>query len=270
MKFNANTIPVALAAAVVSALVAGCSREDASAAVQDIGTTVGELVTPEAGNPDNTLVVRQAKLKERRRQNTQWTPENISAHPDLYLRQCQEDVRAAIAQYDALLLDMRRIRNENVRTADEAGKEAERLNRFIDEAKPLFADEGTAYPVTVSGFTFTKDQFVKKLRDAIKDRNRFEAAAAPARQRAKAAEVRIGQIEKAKESAEDALRDLETKLADVKANKALTGVNGIRDSVNGILDLAGGIQSDIVDTSVLGEPSAAESDDEFIRNALGL
>ena len=254
-----------------AALLSGCSREDASAVVQDARTTIGELVTPESGNPDHMLVVRQAKLKERRRQNTQWTPENISAHPELYLQQCQEDVKAAIDQYDAILLSLRKLRNENERKVKEAKAEVSRLNRFIEEAKPFYADENTSYPVTVSGFTFTKEQFVKQLRAAIKDRDRREGEATPAHQRAKAAEARISQVEKARESAEDTLRSLETKLADVKANKALSDVGDSTDTVNGILDYADGIQGGAeIPLDVLGEPSAAESDDAFIRNALGL
>ena len=269
---NMKTATVLLSLLAAAALLlAGCSREDASAVVQDARTTLGELVTPESGNPDNMLVVRQAKLKERRRQNTQWTPENISAHPELYLQQCQDDVKAAIDQYDAILLSLRKLRNENERKVKESEAEVARLNRFIEEAKPFYADENTAYPVTVSGFAFTKEQFVKQLRAAIKDRDRRQGEATPARQRAKAAEARISQVEKARESAEDTLRSLATKLADVKANKALSDVGGIKDTVNGILDYADGIQGGAeIPLDVLGEPSAAESDDAFIRNALGL
>lgn len=267
MKTTISLFPLLAAAA----LLAGCSREDAASAVQDARTTIGELITPESGNPDNMLVVRQAKLKERRRQNTQWTPENISAHPELYLQECQEDVKAAIAQYDAILLSLRKLRNENERKVRESDAEVARLNRFIEEAKPFFADENTVYPVTVSGFSFTKEQFVKQLRAAIKDRDRRQGETASSRQRAKAAEARISQIERAKESAEDTLRSLETKLADVKANKALSDVGGIKDTVNGILDFADGIQDGAeIPLDVLGEPSASESDDAFIRNALGL
>lgn len=264
-------LPLSLLLAATTLLVAGCSREDASATVKNVRTTVGELVTPDSGNPDDMLVVRQAKLKERRRQNTQWTAENISAHPDLYIQQCQEDVQAAISQYDAILLSIRRLRNENARKAEEAEQEVARLTRFIDEAKPFFADENTVYPVTVSGFTFSKDEFLKTLRRAIKDRERHQAAAAPARQRVKVADVRLSQVENAKESAEETLRTLAMKLEDVKANKALTGVNGIKDTVSGILDFADAIQQGgEIPLDVIGTPDGAESDAAFIRSALGL
>lgn len=266
-----NTTKTFLIAAAAAVAAAGCSREDVSAVAQDVRTTVGEAITPALGNPDNTLVVRQAKLKERKRQNTTWTEENIAKHPDLYLRQCQEDVKTAIEQYDAALISARRIRNENKRAVDEAKAEVERLSRFVDEAKPLFADPGTVYPVTVSGFKFTKEQFTKQLRNALKDRKRRQEIAESAAQRLTLAEARISQFEKARENAEDALRTLDAKLADVKANAALVGVGGIKASVNSILDTAGAVQTNFDDlTSVVGLPSAAESDDAFIRSELGL
>lgn len=255
----------------IAAVLCGCSREDARTAVQDAQTTIGEFFTPESGNPDQTLVVRQAKLKERRKQNTTWTAENIAAHPELYLEQCREDVEAAIGQYDAILLSLRKLRNEDGRKAREAEEDAARLNRFIEEAKPFYADENTVYPVTVSGFAFTKEQFVKKLREVIVERDRRQGDVAPALQRAKAAEARIDQVERARESAKDTIRSLEAKLADVKANKALSDVSGIKESVAGILDFADGIQSGLdIPVDILGEPSASESDDAFIRRALGL
>ncbi len=260
-----------LAAAATAVTFVGCSREDAANVIQGARTSVGEAITPELGNPDKTLVVRQAKLKERKRQNTTWTEENIAKHPDLYLRQCQEDIKAAIEQYDAALITARRIRNENKRTVDEAQKEVERLSRFVDEAKPLFADPETVYPVKVSGFTFTKEQFTKQLRNALKERKRKQEVAASSSQRLTLAETRIAQFEKAREDAEDALRSIDAKLADVKANAALTGVGSIKDSVASILDTAGAVQTDFGDlTSVVGLPSAAESDDAFIRAELGL
>lgn len=269
MDKSFSSIAIVVATAVFFAV--GCSREDAAAVIQDARTTVGEAITPELGNPDKTLVVRQAKLKERRRQNTTWTEENIARHPELYLRQCQEDVKAAIEQYDAALITARRIRNENSRIVEESKKEIDRLSRFVEEAKPVFANPDTVYPVKVSGFTFSKEQFTKQLRNALKDRKRRQEVAASASQRLTLAEARISQFEKAKEDAEDALRSLDAKLADVKANTALTGVGGIKDSVASILDTAGAVQTDFGDlTAVIGLPSAAESDDAFIRAELGL
>ena len=251
------------------AFLAGCSREDASTAMQDARTAVGEFITPSSGKPDDMLVVRQAKLKERRRQNTTWTAENITAHPDLFLQQCMEDVNAAIGEYKAILFSLRTLFNENERKASEAEETVARLTRFIEEAKPYYADEGTVYPVTVSGFSFTREEFVEKLREAIKERSLAESFVAPARKRAKVAKIRIAQVEKAKELAEDALRSLKMSLEDVKASKALTGVKGIQDTVKEILDRANAIQDyDKIPLDTLGEPT--DSDDAFIRKALGL
>lgn len=263
---------LAILAVIGATALPGCSREDAAAAAADVRTTVGELVTPEAGNPDNMLVVRQAKLKERRRQNTTWTEENIARHPDLYLQQCKEDVRMSIDQYDASLIAFRRIRNENQRIADEAVEEIARLTRFIEEAKPYFADENTAYPVTVSGFSLTKEQLTKTLRNSIKERMRREKSVEPARRRIAVAEARIARCEKGREEAEDALRTLEDRIADVKANKALSDVSGIRSSVASVVNMAGAIPTDPdgLPVDVVGEPSAAESDEAFVRAALGL
>lgn len=258
-----------LAAAAALAL-AGCSREDAKLAGENVKTTIGELVTPSADNPDNTLIVRQAQLKERKRQNTSWTDENISAHPDLYLRQCQEDITAAIAQYDALLLSMRKIKSAATRTADEAAGEIARFNRFLDEARPALADASTPFPVTVSGFSFTREQLIKQLSKAIKEKDRLAANADKSATRAKIAQVRIDKLEKAREAAQSTLRDIEEKIVEVKANKVLQGVDGIKSTVGGILDTITNLGDDEIPLDVLGAPSAAEEDEEFVRKALGL
>lgn len=267
MKTNIQSVITIMA--FVALTVTGCSREDAAVVGDNISTGIGELVTPETGNPDATLVVRKAKLAERRRQNTTWTDENIAKHPDLYLRKAREDLTASIDVLNANLLTFRKNKSEQQRAIETANNEIARLSRFIDEAKPIIAATNTVYPVTVSGFRFDKESFLKQLRKTIKDKERNEMTILSAERRLLVDKAQIGLLEKAKEEAEDAIRTIDDKIADLAATKTLSGTDGIKGSINKIIDTAIGIESDDIG-SIVGTPDTMQSDELFVREKLGL
>ncbi len=254
---------------VLSMMGFGCSKEDVATVKEDIQTTVGESVTPEVGNPDNTLVVRKAKLKERRRQNTEWTSENIAKHPDLYLRQAREDIKASIDVFDANLLSVRNIKNENKRRIEESKETIDRLSSFLNEAKPIFASTNIVYPVKVSGFRFDHESFLKQVRKSIKEKETNEAIIRDAEKLVLAAEARIALIEKQREKAEDAIRLIDVKIANLKAQTALVEVNGVQINVKEIVDTACAVDDGNIGDFV-GMPETMQSDEDYIRDKLGL
>lgn len=132
----------------------------------------GALPVPAAFGRDDEKprIVREAERRERERQNTQWTPENIRANPALFLQDMIAASDALKNKIEAQDIAFIRLKKQAARKVSEADSAIARYTKFLNEAKKQYKaakENGNAFPVNVNGFELSEEELSEKVADAL-------------------------------------------------------------------------------------------------------
>lgn len=268
-----STITIAVVAVAAFALwrLAGGKGGTADTAVENAKAGVAEAVLPEIGNPDATLVIRKAMLEQRKRENTEWTPANIQAHPDLYIEHCRKMLDGYSAQYGAAILETKTAIHRNEREIAAAEEEGAAYLGFLKAAKAALSDDAAEFPSKVGAYTYgSADQVrsaVVKTDAKLSERESFVAAKKAANE--ELATV-FADLEKDKEKVDRERQDLTVKKEQVQSGALRSQTDGIRSRIDALL---GGVDaiSDIENAApVPGRAAmpAVSAEDVFTRRGI--
>lgn len=192
-------------------------------------------------------VVREAERRERERQDTQWTPENIRDNPELFLRDaigaCDLLKDKIEAQDIAFIL----LKKSAARKVDDAGSMIRRYTKFLEEAKKqykLATAEGGSFPVTINGFELNEEELSDKVSDALERVELAEKQKATNSAIVKKVGIRQGVLKKKSRELRSIRRKLVLQLEQVKMNQALGEIDALSEVLGAIKDMAIEIDED--------------------------
>jgi len=191
----------------------------------------GALPVPAAFGRDDEKprIVREAERRERERQNTQWTPENIRANPALFLQDM-------IAASDAL---KNKIEAQDIAIA--------RYTKFLNEAKKQYKaakENGNAFPVNVNGFELSEEELSEKVADALERIELSKKSRATNSVVVKKVEIRQGVLKTKSRELRSIRRKLVLQLEQVKMNEALGEIDSFTEVLGVLKDMSLEISED--------------------------
>lgn len=198
------------------------------------------------------LIVANAALREEIRQQTEWTDENISKHPYLfiqdYIRKC-DDLKAKI---EAQTVTLTRMSKEAARKVEEADVIKARYSRFLDLANKAYdeAEASGKWPVVINGYEMDEEELCAKMEDAV---TRLELAEKDKKQNiviGKKVEIRKTMLKQKKRETINLRLKLVQQGEQVKMNEALAEIDGLKDVLGTISDMMVEIDEDPTKLSV--------------------
>lgn len=171
---NTNQIMLAIACAASVSVLASCSQSSREEAIDRVSDAAKTLNGKSDTTPD---IVKQQQKKDRERQNTQWTTENVTTHP---IEACNAKLDEIKSSEDKALIHYNRALSMKL-TAERAKRSADaetaKFTAFLDQAKPALkaAMADGKWPVEINGYSFSESGLRAKMTEALKKRASSEA-----------------------------------------------------------------------------------------------
>ena len=165
-----NKRAVAALLCVGSVLIVGCSKETRNEAIDRTtraakelnGTDPESLEKEQERTPD--IVARQQR-KERRRQNSEWTPENQAKHPVEYCQAQLETVARHMKQLEVQAHQVGTALSQTKRRISEANDLVTSLSDLLKKAMDGYrkAEAEKKWPMMLNGYPITQDKAKKTI-----------------------------------------------------------------------------------------------------------
>lgn len=178
-------------------------------------------------------VVREAERREERRQNETWTPENIRAHPDLFLKDAISACDALNVKIESQNIAFLRLKKQAERNVSESESAIKRYSKFLNEAKTQYkkAQKDDSWPVVINGFELTQEELEEKIADALERVDMAKTSSKTNTTIIKKIKIRQGVLKSKSRELVLIRRKLVLQAEQVKMNQAL----GEIDELTGIL-----------------------------------
>ncbi len=209
----------------------------------------GALPVPAAfgRNDEKPRIVREAERRERERQNTQWTPENIRANPALFLQDMIAASDALKNKIEAQDIAFIRLKKQAERKVSEADSAIARYTKFLNEAKKQYKaakENGNAFPVNVNGFELSEEELSEKVADALERIELSKKSRATNSVVVKKVEIRQGVLKTKSRELRSIRRKLVLQLEQVKMNEALGEIDAFTEVLGVLKDMSLEISED--------------------------
>lgn len=160
---------------VLVAGIMGCSREDRNEILDRINDAGKSLNGESAGSVPG--VVREQRRKERIRQDTHWTPENINAHPKEYCLSQIEYIDKLSRNLGGLLHELSVLEVQMRQELKDAKIMKEQITKFSDDAIAAYKNAmcSNQWPVLISGFSLSQVQLKRKIIEAAQQRRELDS-----------------------------------------------------------------------------------------------
>ena len=169
-----STRPMIIAVSLAAALCAGCSQESRDEAIDRATRAAKELNGRVDVTPD---IVKAQQKRERERQNSQWTIENVSEHPieacNAKIEEIDGKIKAAqIAYHRALSAKIASEESSRLANAD-----VEKYGEFLRLVRPAYkaAKGNGTWPIVVNSYTLNEESAKERILTAIKKRDAAKA-----------------------------------------------------------------------------------------------
>ena len=235
-----NTTSALLSILLATAVGAGCSQSSRDEAI-DRATQAAKALNGKADNtPD---VVKEQIKKEKERQNSQWTIENVSAHPieacNAKLEELDGKIEKAKVAYNRALSAQ-----ASAWTAKGAAEaEVAKYTAFLEAARPAYkaAKEDGKWPITVNGYSLGEEAAEEKILVALKKVGEFKAKV----EKASAQIDAMGRRMKEVKQTTDELNDRRDKVLEYRENIRSGQLQSEIKGLVGVLNEGGVKMSDI-------------------------
>lgn len=197
-------------------------------------------------------IVREQQRKERVRQNTTWTAENQTLHPIEYCQAQIEEIAKMSKHQDVALHRYLSAKSDLNRRISDAEAQVRSVEEFLARAKAAYrvADATNAWPMTVNGFTLTKEKAQEKIVEAA---NRLPTL----RQNISTYKANLVKLERRIDVATAEQRtlvkvreNLENTITNIKTQKIVDGEKGITDAINSLNASIESLNPDVNDVAV--------------------
>lgn len=232
--------------------VCGCSEDSREEAAERL-VTAGKAFTGEVRTDGNVpKVVAEQRRKERKRQNTEWTPENQALHPIEY---CQAQLETLSEYADQLSVQAHKCavaKNQALRGISDAEAEIAGIAQFLEDAKRAYreADASGKWPVTIRGFALSREKAQEKIVAAAEKRPVLQGVVARNKGLLASLEKKMLRVNEEQKNVVKIKERIQLTLNDLNLKKVVDGDNGISDALNAINDSLGALGTNYDDPSV--------------------
>ncbi len=248
--------------AALCALVVGCSDESRDAAIERMSNAAKEL---NGGEPDGTpRVVKEARAKEARRQNTKWTPENKSKYSLEYCREALEQLDKHEKSLKAVQLKLN-IEEQKCQTQH---KRLQTLKTKLDDLFPRLkqayknAEATNQWPIVLGTLRYDKEsartailEWKDKIDSLPSELSQVEVNRKRLQQRGRQVREELINLGKTREKIRLTISTLETK-------QIASGTSSVADSVKDI-DASLNAIDKVINDSTIDDVMMFETDAKF-------
>lgn len=233
----------------VAVALSGCSQEQREDAIDRVTSAAKELNGAASRTPS---IVAEARRKEKRRQDTQWTKENQANHPVEYCQAQLEELDALAKSLQVQVHSLAITKASIQRKRNEANDEIRRFSKALKDAKDAYrtAEATNKWPMALNGFQLSRERAEQKIVDMAQK-------IAMQKEVVEKGKNVLGSLEKKslKLDAEQrklvAIREkVQTTLEDLKTKQVVDGADGISDALDAISDSMVSLGVDVSDPSI--------------------
>jgi len=215
-----------------------------------------------------SAIIRKARDAEQKRQDAQWTSENIQKEPVLYLQSAIAECDKIAQRLDTQALSLGTKKNQSSREVTAQAAECIIYQKFLETAKIKYREMSAskAWPTVMNGVTLTEDQLKRKIVEAHQKTEACSTLGNVHQQNVIKLERKLAEIEQKQQEVIDLKRKLSLDMEVVKVKKAINDIDGIKDTVNAMMDISNAIVTGKGDPSLedLAMPTvSAKVDSEF-------
>ena len=241
-----------VAVAVGIAVFVGCSQDDRDEIAERGGNALRALNGESSTGEKTPRIVKEQQRKERIRQNNTWTPENQAKHPVEYLQ-------AQLAELDRHTVELQgqahkyaTAKSKTARLMADDEAKMSNITNFLSVAKAAYraADAVNRWPVTINGFTFSKEKAQEKIVDAAQKIPLLQSDIGKKRNLLAKLEKNIDKVAQEQRSIVQIKERIQNTINDANLKKVLDSDKGIGDALNAINDSLGSLSVDYDDPSV--------------------
>lgn len=259
---------------VVAVFAYNLISEDNRSEISDRVSSAGKALTGEVRSDGERTpkVVREQQRKERRRQDTTWTPENRAAHPVEYCQaQLEELVKhgrvleARIHEKSCALAAVKRTMGD-----DEAMEKS--LTKFLGEAKKTFqaALASNSWPVVMGGFTLSQDRAKDKIIDAAQKLSEIKLRTGTKKNQIVQIEKSLDVARKEQQRIVKLREQIQNTISDLKLKKVIEADDGVKAALDAICDNMGtlGVDYDGPSIESIVQPDPKATRDELFEKIM--
>ncbi len=185
-------------------------------------------------------IVREAERRERERQDSTWTPENIRKNPALFLQETIASCDVLKGKIETQDIAFIRLKKQAERKVSEAESSIRRYTKFLNEAKKQYkaAKEKDAFPVVINGFELSEEELAEKVADALERVELAKKQKATNSVVVKKVKIRQGVLKTKTRELRSIRRKLVLQLEQVKMNEALGEIDELTDVLGTLKDMS--------------------------------
>ncbi len=195
---------------------------------------------------DSPDIVRDAEIREALRQNGTWTPENIQAHPYLFLQDQIRNCDRLKAKIEAQKITLTRMGKQAARTVEESDGMIARYTKFLEQAKPAYKAVAAEdkWPVTLNGYEMDEEELTDRIADALERIELAKKDKATNEAIGKKVEIRQGVLKTKTRELQSLRLKLVQQSEQVKMNEALAELGDLASVLGTIKDMMLDIDED--------------------------
>ncbi len=226
----------------ITILVVGCEVR-----VPVIDEMRGKAQQPVVTNTVNETptVIQKAQVMEAKRQDTQWTSENIQKEPVLYLQSAIKECEVISQKLEAQSLALSTKKHQSSREVLVQSKESEMYQNFLGVAKSKYKETAAsgAWPIELNGISLTEEQLKRKIVEAHNKMESCTKLASTHQLNVRKLERKLAELNEKQQEVMGLKRKLALDLEVAKVQKSIDDIDGIKDKVNAMLDISNALVS---------------------------
>ena len=205
-----------------------------------------------SGGEKTPQIVREQQRKERRRQDTEWTPENQALHPIEYCQAQLEKLSKNASRLDVQAHKYAVAKNQAQRVISDSEAQLTDIAQFLKEAKSAYKEAEAAgkWPVTIRGFALSKEKAQEKIVAAAEKRPTLQSAIARNRVLLATLEKKAARVAEEQKNIIKTKERIQMVLNDLNLKKVVEGDDSITDVLNAINDSLGALGTNYEDPSI--------------------
>ena len=213
-----------------------CAMSLANTSYSMSETRVSHISQSSSGKP---MIVQEAEMKERMRQETTWTDENIRDNPYLYIQFEIERCDTLTKKIEAQNITLVRMGKQATRKSEDAASAIKRYTKFLEDAKKAYneAEESDSWPAVVNGYEMDEEELMDRIDDALERVELAEVEKKTNSGIAKKVEIRKGELKTKKREITSTRRKLVQQAEQVKMNAALAEISELKEVLGTIQDI---------------------------------
>ena len=253
-------------AAASLAISCGCSRESRDDAIQ---RTTRAAIALNGGAPDGTPdIVREQRERERKRQNTQWTPENQAKHPVEYCQAQLEELRRFEQELEVSAHKVAVAKSETARKLAYDETQSKSIEAALAAIKGAYrkAENSGEWPFVLGGVSYTQESAKTAILESSRRAKTLAAEAKTLKANVTKLETKFRQIGEEQRKLTALRARIQSTLDDLKSKSVVEGAESVGAALDAINDSICAFDFGASDPgldSLLEVGNQAVEDDEF-------